>query len=61
LESSTSVAELFGSYLARGDIAPLKNYEKSIIALKPADIQQAAQQYLDPNKSTTLILRKGKK
>ncbi|MDD3595745.1 pitrilysin family protein [Sulfuricurvum sp.] len=60
LESSTSVADLFGSYLARGDIAPLERYEAAIEALKPDDIQQVAKKYLVPEKSTTLILRKGK-
>jgi zinc protease len=61
LESSTSVADLFGSYLARGDIAPLEKYEESIIALSPADIQKVAKHYLTPDKSTTVILRKGQK
>jgi predicted Zn-dependent peptidase len=61
LESSTSVAELFGSYLARGDITPLVKYEASIEALSPVDIQKVAKTYLVPEKSTTLILRKGKK
>lgn len=61
LESSTSVADLFGSYLARGDIKPLENYEEAINALTAEDIQQVARRYLDPQKSTTLILRKGKK
>ncbi|MDD5717313.1 MAG: pitrilysin family protein [Sulfuricurvum sp.] len=59
LESSTSVADLFGSYLARGDISPLLNYETSIESLKPDEIQKVAQHYLVPEKSTTLILRKG--
>jgi len=61
LESSTSVAELFGSYLARGDIAPLMHYEAAIEALNPQEIQKVAQQYLTSEKSTTLILRKGQK
>lgn len=61
LESSTSVADLFGSYLARGDISPLETYEESIAALTPEGIQTAAKTYLTPEKSTTLILRKGKK
>lgn len=61
LESSTSVADLFGSYLARGDITPLMNYESSIEALKPEDIQTVAKHYLIPEKSTTIILRKGQK
>lgn len=61
LESSTSVAELFGSYLARGDISPLERYETSINALTPNDIQEAAKHYFDMDKSTTIILRKGQK
>lgn len=61
LESSTSVAELFGGYLARGDISPLLNYEKSIESLEPLDIQSVVKTYLVPEKSTTLILRKGQK
>ena len=61
LESSTSVADLFGSYLARGDISPLMSYESSIEALKPEDIQTVAKHYLIPEKSTTIILRKGQK
>ncbi len=59
LESSTSVADLFGSYLARGDIQPLLRYEASIDALNPEQIQAVAAHYLVPEKSTTLILRKG--
>lgn len=61
LESSTSVAELFGSYLARGDLAPLERYEASINALTPEDIQEMAKRYFDIDKSTTIILRKGQK
>ncbi len=61
LESSTSVADLFGSYLARGDIAPLLHYESAIDALKPSEIQKVAKEYLKPEKSTTIILRKGQK
>lgn len=61
LESSTSVAELFGSYLARGDISPLARYESSINALTPSDIQETAKRYFDIDKSTTIILRKGQK
>jgi predicted Zn-dependent peptidase len=61
LESSTSVAELFGGYLARGDITPLERYEDSINALTSKDIQEMAKLYFKPEKSTTIILRKGQK
>lgn len=58
LESSTSVADLFGSYLARGDMAPLEHYEESINKLTLDDIQTTAKKYFDFSKSTTVILRK---
>jgi len=61
LESSTSVAELFGGYLARGDIAPLERYEDSINVLTSKEIQEMAKLYFKPEKSTTIILRKGQK
>jgi predicted Zn-dependent peptidase len=61
LESSTSVAELFGSYFSRGDISPLERYEASINALTPEDIQETAKRYFNVDKSTTIILRKGQK
>ncbi|WP_345994067.1 pitrilysin family protein [Sulfurimonas sp. HSL-1716] len=58
LESSTSVANLFGSYLARGDIKPLEEYEEAINKLTVDDVQKTAQKYFDFSKSTTVILRK---
>jgi predicted Zn-dependent peptidase len=61
LESSTSVAELFGGYLARGDISPLERYEDSINTLTSKEIQEMATRYFNPARSTTLILRKGEK
>jgi len=58
LESSTSVANLFGGYLARGSLEPLFGYEEALSKLKPQDIQDAAKKYFDLTQSTTLILRK---
>ena len=59
LESSTSVANLFGSYLVRGDMTPLLTYEENIKKITAKHVQDAAKKYFDFNKSTTLILRKG--
>ena len=61
LESSTSVAELFGSYLVRGDLTPLLTYEDAIEKITVKDVKDAANKYFDFSKSTTLILKKGKK
>lgn len=60
LESSTSVADLFGSYLVRGDLTPLLTYEENIQKIDEDTIQKVANKYFDFNKSTTLILKKGK-
>lgn len=61
LESAASVANLYGSYLVRGDITPLKSYEKNIKAITAKKVQDAANKYFDFTKSTTIILKKGEK
>jgi len=58
LESSTSVANLYGSYLVRGDISPLMTYEDDIKKITAKKVQKIAQKYFDFDKSTTLILKK---
>ncbi len=58
LESSTSVANLYGSYLVRGDITPLINYEDNIKKVTAKEVQRVAQKYFDFDKSTTVILKK---
>jgi predicted Zn-dependent peptidase len=58
LESSSSVSNLFGSYLVRGDIKPLLNYEKNIEKITAKKVKKVANKYFDFNKSTTLILKK---
>lgn len=58
LESSSSVANLYGSYLVRGDIKPLLTYEDDINKITAKKVQKIANKYFDFNKSTTLILKK---
>ncbi len=58
MESSSNLVNIFGSYLARGDIKPLLNYEKDIYALKPSTIKDVANRYFNTKNSTTLILKK---
>jgi len=58
LESSSSVATLYGSYLSRGDITPLITYEENINKLKTKDLVKVAKKYLQEDTSTTIILRK---
>ncbi len=58
LESSTSVANLYGSYLVRGDITPLMHYEENVSKITPKIVQEVANKYFDFNKSTTVILKK---
>ena len=59
LESSTSVANLFGSYLVRGDLTPLLTYEENIEKISQEKVQEVAQKYFNFDRSTTLILKKG--
>ena len=58
LESSSSVASLYGSYLIRGDITPLMDYEENIKNLKTKDIVEVANKYFTKSNSTTMILKK---
>lgn len=60
LDSSSSVADLFGGFLAKGSIEPLLKYEDAINALTAKDIKEAANRYFDMAHSTTIILRKAK-
>ncbi len=59
LESSTSVANLYGSYLVRGDITPLMTYEDDVNKVTAKKIQDTANKYFNFDKSTTVILKKG--
>ena len=58
LESSSSVASLYGSYMIRGDITPLMNYEDDINKVTKEQITEVAKRYLTKENSTTVILKK---
>lgn len=60
LESSTSVANLYGSYFVRDNVKPLFSYEKDIEKLKTKDLVNAVKKYLNVDNSTTVILKKDK-
>jgi zinc protease len=61
LESSSSTATLFGSYLARGDLKPLLEYEESLDKITPKMVKEVARKYFDNSRSTTIILRSNSK
>ncbi len=58
LESSSSVANLFGGYLVRGDVTPLLHYEEDVNKITAKQIQKVAQKYFNFKHSTTVILKK---
>ncbi|NOQ30478.1 MAG: insulinase family protein [Helicobacteraceae bacterium] len=60
LENSTSVANLFGSYLARGSLKPLLEYEDKINTITPKEILKVAKKHFNFKHSTTVILKKEK-
>jgi zinc protease len=61
LESSTSVASLYGSYFVRDNIKPLLDYEKKVDELTKKDLIKVANKYLNKSNSTTVILKQEKK
>jgi predicted Zn-dependent peptidase len=56
LESANHVSDLFGEYLARGNLAPLLEVENAIDALTPQKLQKIAKEYFIDETCTTLIL-----
>ena len=60
LDSSSSIASLFGEYLAKGNLKPLLEYEDNLDKITLKEIQEVAKKYFDNDKSTTIILRRDK-
>lgn len=58
LESSSSVANLFGSYIARGDLENLLNFEEAFENLSLKDVIAVAQKYFTLENATILTLTK---
>ncbi len=58
LESSSSVAGLYGEYYVKGNINPLLEYEEKLDKLTLKDIERTAKKYFDHHFSTTVILKK---
>lgn len=58
LESSSSVAGLYGDYYVKGNIQPLLEYEEKLDKITLKDIRDTAKKYFDHNFSTTVILKK---
>lgn len=56
LDSASKVADLYGSYIARGDIKPLYELQGKTEALSVLDIKKAAKKYFISENSTTIIL-----
>ncbi len=58
LESSSSVAGLYGEYLVKGNIEPLLEYEEKLDKITLKDISDTAKKYFNHDFSTTVILKK---
>lgn len=57
LEESSSVSGLFGSFLVRGNIQPLLEYEERFSKLTLKDIKEVAQKYFTPESLSVAILK----
>ncbi|NEW60483.1 insulinase family protein [Sulfurovum sp. bin170] len=60
LESSSDVNSLFGSYLVRGNLKPLLEYEENLDKITPEMVTEVAKKYFNNDLATTLILRKSR-
>ncbi|KAA6225359.1 MULTISPECIES: M16 family metallopeptidase [unclassified Campylobacter] len=58
LNTASAVSNIYGSYLAKGDLNPLLNFENNIENLSIDDLKFCAKKYFNEENSTTLILRK---
>ena len=58
LEDSASVNSLFGSYLVRGNLKPLLEYEENLAKITPELVTKIAKKYFNDDLATTLILKK---
>ena len=58
LESSSSVAGLYGDYYVKGNIQPLLEYEEKLDKITLEDIERVAKKYFNHDFSTTVILKK---
>ncbi|KGI55748.1 M16 family metallopeptidase [Campylobacter sp. MIT 97-5078] len=61
LTNASSVSNVCGNFIAKGDLTPLLEYEKNISQLELKDLVRVAKKYFTAKNSTTLILRKDKK
>ncbi|MBU1669110.1 insulinase family protein [bacterium] len=58
LEDSAEVNSLFGSYLVRGNLKPLLEYEENLAKITPELVTKIAKKYFNDDLATTLILKK---
>ncbi|TWO19753.1 insulinase family protein [Campylobacter hyointestinalis] len=61
LTSASKLANLYGSYIARGDIEPLYELENASESLNSQGIKDIANRYFVSKNLTTIILKKGLK
>jgi len=60
LEDSASLNTLYGSYLVRGNLKPLLEYEENLAKITPKMVTEVANKYFNNDFSTTLILKKSR-
>ncbi|MDY3113114.1 MAG: insulinase family protein, partial [Helicobacter sp.] len=58
LESSSSVASLYGSYLARGDLNSLLTFEENFEKLSTKDIIEVAKKYFIKENLTIVTMQR---
>ncbi|ALV24751.1 Zn-dependent peptidase, M16 family [Campylobacter iguaniorum] len=57
LDSASKLANLYGSYIARGDIEPLFSLEENTAKITSQKLKECAKKYFTDDNSTTIILK----
>ncbi|MCW1360316.1 pitrilysin family protein [Campylobacter sp. CCS1377] len=58
LDTASAVSNTYGSYLAKGDLRPLLEYEDRVQKLQMQDLIKCAKKYFTKQNSITVILKK---
>ena len=58
LDSASKVAQMYGSYIVRGDLDALFRLEREIKSLDKSAVKKAMKTHLSLKSSTSIILRK---
>lgn len=57
LDSASKIGSIYGSYLIKGDLEFLLNFEKNLANLSAKELKECSKKYLNQNNCTSIILK----